>query len=216
MATDATGTPTAVLGIPKYDTSVDAPSGLGFNAAMDVLDTLITAANKSVIKKAGVTVGTRRGLNLIEGANVTLTVTDDSPGDKVDVTIAAATGVTDPVVGGDLSGTASNAQIVANAVGATELADNAVDTNAIQAAAVTQPKLARKYESGSFTFSAGAADQAISFTAGFTAAPIVTTWAQEAATGTDNGQVKSVTSAGFTLHNSSGGTQKIGWLAVGA
>lgn len=42
MATDATGTPTS-LGIPKYNTSTDAPSGKGFNAAMDALDTLIAA-----------------------------------------------------------------------------------------------------------------------------------------------------------------------------
>ena len=40
MATDATGTPTS-LGIPKYNTSVDAPSGLGFNAAMDSINTLL-------------------------------------------------------------------------------------------------------------------------------------------------------------------------------
>lgn len=40
MATDATGTPTA-KGIPKYDTANDAPSGLGFNAAMDAIDTIL-------------------------------------------------------------------------------------------------------------------------------------------------------------------------------
>lgn len=42
MATDATGAPTP-LGIPKYNTSADAPSGLGFNAAMDAIDALIAA-----------------------------------------------------------------------------------------------------------------------------------------------------------------------------
>ena len=42
MAIDATGTPTA-LGIPKYNTATDPPSGKGFNAAMDALDALITA-----------------------------------------------------------------------------------------------------------------------------------------------------------------------------
>lgn len=40
MATDATGAPTS-KGIPKYNTSVDAPSGLGFNAAMDAIDALL-------------------------------------------------------------------------------------------------------------------------------------------------------------------------------
>lgn len=42
MAAGATGTPTP-LGIPKYNTSADAPSGVGFNSAMDTIDTLITA-----------------------------------------------------------------------------------------------------------------------------------------------------------------------------
>lgn len=42
MATDATGTPTP-LGIPKFNTSADAPSGLGTNAMMDAIDALIQA-----------------------------------------------------------------------------------------------------------------------------------------------------------------------------
>lgn len=40
MPTDATGTPTS-LGIPTYDPDLDAPSGLGFNAAMASLNTLL-------------------------------------------------------------------------------------------------------------------------------------------------------------------------------
>lgn len=40
MATDATGTPTP-KGIPKYNTAVDPPSGRGFNAAMDAIDSLL-------------------------------------------------------------------------------------------------------------------------------------------------------------------------------
>lgn len=50
MATDATGTPTS-LGIRKYNTSVDAPSGLGFNGAMDDIDALLVAR---VTKPTGV------------------------------------------------------------------------------------------------------------------------------------------------------------------
>lgn len=53
MATDATGTPTP-LGIPKYNVSVDAPSGLGFNATMDAIDAII-AANPT--KPAGIVSG---------------------------------------------------------------------------------------------------------------------------------------------------------------
>ena len=40
MALDSTGTPTP-LGIPKYATNADKPSGKGFNAAMDKLDDLL-------------------------------------------------------------------------------------------------------------------------------------------------------------------------------
>lgn len=41
MATDATGTPTTNFSIPKFDTTNDSPSGLGFNAAMDAIDTTL-------------------------------------------------------------------------------------------------------------------------------------------------------------------------------
>lgn len=53
MPTDATGTPTS-LGIPKYNTSADAPSGLGFNAAMDEIDVLL---GQRVAAPAGITTG---------------------------------------------------------------------------------------------------------------------------------------------------------------
>lgn len=42
MATDATGTPTS-LGIPTFNVDSDAPSGLGFNAAMAEINTLLAA-----------------------------------------------------------------------------------------------------------------------------------------------------------------------------
>lgn len=54
----------------------------------------------------------------------------------------ANAGSPDPAMGGDLSGTASNAQIVAGAVGSTELATNAVTTAKITDANVTNAKLA--------------------------------------------------------------------------
>lgn len=43
MALDATGTPTTPDSIPKYNTAVDAPSGKGFNAAMDQLQVSLSA-----------------------------------------------------------------------------------------------------------------------------------------------------------------------------
>jgi hypothetical protein len=42
MAVDATGAPTS-LGIPKFDTAADNPSGKGTNAMMDAVNTLLVA-----------------------------------------------------------------------------------------------------------------------------------------------------------------------------
>lgn len=53
MATDATGTPTA-KGIPKFNTTADSPSGLGFNAAMDSIDTLL---DNYISKPSGIVTG---------------------------------------------------------------------------------------------------------------------------------------------------------------
>jgi len=41
MAQDATGTPTSLWGIPKFNTAVDPPSGKGTNAMMDFIDGII-------------------------------------------------------------------------------------------------------------------------------------------------------------------------------
>jgi hypothetical protein len=56
----------------------------------DALSGNLDATARLVVKNAGTTVGTRRSLNLIQGANITLTMTDDSVNEEVDVTIAAA------------------------------------------------------------------------------------------------------------------------------
>lgn len=56
MATDATGTPTAKFSIPKFNTSADAPSGLGTNAMMDAIDTLISNLGISGIANTDVPV----------------------------------------------------------------------------------------------------------------------------------------------------------------
>lgn len=51
---------------------------------------LADAQKVTLRKNSGADVGTRSRVNLIEGANVTLTVADDGAGGEVDVTIAAA------------------------------------------------------------------------------------------------------------------------------
>lgn len=63
-------------------------------------------------------------------------------GSDGDGTMTWTTISADPTVGGDLSGTASNAQIVAGAVGTTELATNAVTTDKITDANITDAKIA--------------------------------------------------------------------------
>jgi hypothetical protein len=47
---------------------------------------------RTIIRKAGTLIGVRRTLNLIEGTNVTLTIADDIPNDRVNITIAASGG----------------------------------------------------------------------------------------------------------------------------
>lgn len=49
-----------------------------------------SSGGSPTVKKNNVSVGTRQGINLIEGANVTLTIADDGPNNEVDVTIAAS------------------------------------------------------------------------------------------------------------------------------
>jgi hypothetical protein len=66
-------------------------------------------ARVTVRKNTGADVGVRRRLNLIEGANVTLTVADDAGNEEVDVTIAASSSGITPkrVVGATFDGQGS-------------------------------------------------------------------------------------------------------------
>lgn len=56
----------------------------------DALTGNLDATARSNISKGGTLVGTRRGLNLIQGTNVTLTMADNAGSERVDVTIDAA------------------------------------------------------------------------------------------------------------------------------
>jgi len=56
----------------------------------DALTGLLDANARLATSKAGTLIGTRRGLNLIEGTNVTMTVADNAGSERVDVTINAA------------------------------------------------------------------------------------------------------------------------------
>ena len=62
----------------------------GGNLDFDETATLGNNARVAVSKNSGATVGTRRRINFIEGTNISLTVSDDSGNEEVDVTIAAS------------------------------------------------------------------------------------------------------------------------------
>ncbi len=88
------------------------------------------SAQKVQVAKAGSLTGTRKQINLIDGSNVTLTVTDNPGSDRVDVTVAA-TGTGIPVntidAKGDwLLGTADNTvgKLTVGANGQMPYADN--------------------------------------------------------------------------------------------
>ena len=65
-----------------------------------------TSIQKIIVSKNGTPVGTREQVNLIEGSNVTLTITDNSIDNRVDVEIEASGGGG----GGDVTGPASSTQ----------------------------------------------------------------------------------------------------------
>jgi hypothetical protein len=51
-----------------------------------------SSTQKVVVSKGGTTTGTRKQINFVEGSNVTITTSDNSGSDRVDVTIAASGG----------------------------------------------------------------------------------------------------------------------------
>ncbi len=70
-------------------------SGVNHNArhnsgGADALTGSLDANARVAVSKGGTLVGTRRGINLIEGSGVTLTTADNSGSERVDVTIAAS------------------------------------------------------------------------------------------------------------------------------
>lgn len=73
----------AASAAPAWDTLVDGdlPATLSANARV-------------AVSKNGTAVATRRGLNLIEGTNVTLTVADNPGSERVDVTVNSTSSVT--------------------------------------------------------------------------------------------------------------------------
>ena len=75
---------------------------LSADRTLDFDETVDIGNNARVkVSKAGAGVGVRREINFIEGTNITLTITDDAPNERVDVTINASgggSGLTHPEV----------------------------------------------------------------------------------------------------------------------
>ena len=79
---------------------VDAAEGF-FIGGVNMTDDFL---NTSVSKNSGANIGSRPVLNFIEGANITLTISDDAAGNEVDITIASSGGGGT----GDVNGSAIN------------------------------------------------------------------------------------------------------------
>lgn len=80
MATDATGTPSTNYSIPKFNTAVDAPSGLGGNAQVDFIDNLLLS---KVDKPAGIVSGeipVWNGSTWVRSSAVSSAVVNPAPG----------------------------------------------------------------------------------------------------------------------------------------
>lgn len=99
------GRSTAGTGVPE-SLSIAAP--LTSSGAALGFDQTATLGNNArvAVSKGGSAIGTRRGLNLIEGTNITLSVADNSGSERVDVTITSSSGAS---VGGINTGITASA-----------------------------------------------------------------------------------------------------------
>lgn len=64
--------------------------GTHLSGGSDALVGSLDAVARTAVSLGGAAVGSRRGLNLVQGTNVTLTVTDNPGAERVDVTVAAS------------------------------------------------------------------------------------------------------------------------------
>lgn len=119
------------------------------------VQTKLNAVNNSVtVSDAGAVIGTRPNINFVEGSNVTITTTDDSVNNRVNVNISStgsggtadASTSTKGIVqlAGDLGGAGTSAAaplISANAISTGKIADTAVTSAKLASNAVTTSKI---------------------------------------------------------------------------
>ncbi len=147
----------APLASPTFTGTVTVPTPTGNTdaATKAYVDTTASSGTpdantttKGKVQLAGDLAGTAALPVVDKVKGVTVSGTAPTTGQVLTATgVAAASWQTpsgggDPAVGGDLTGTASNAQIAANAVGTAEIAANAVTTAKILDANVTTTKIA--------------------------------------------------------------------------
>lgn len=82
----------------------------------------------TVRKNTGADIGTRRRLNFIEGTNVTITASDDSGSDEIDVTLAAATALAVRKNSGSNVGTRPRINFIEGSNITLTVADDGVDS----------------------------------------------------------------------------------------
>ena len=124
IATGAVGTAEIATGAVTANEIVAGAIGTT-QLATNAVTANEVAANSISVTELNVTAGTAGQALTIDGAG----------------TLGFSTVTADPTMGGDLSGTASNAQIAAGAVGTAEIATDAITNNEIVNGAVTELKI---------------------------------------------------------------------------
>ncbi len=90
LSTNATLTAERTAAVTSPITLTDSGANNPVTWAFDQTVALGNNARVSVNRNSGATIGTRRRINFIEGANITLTIVDDAGAEEVDVTVSAA------------------------------------------------------------------------------------------------------------------------------
>lgn len=95
IARGGTGLGTIASGKLLYASATDTLSALTLGGTLSITTGTISVVADSVVQqvrvsKGGTLTGTRREINLIEGSNISLTMADDTPNNRVNVTIAAS------------------------------------------------------------------------------------------------------------------------------